>query len=308
MIFLSLFTFSLWTLSFSLGKIALESSSPIFLTACRMGLAGLLILLYLVIRKPSELRLSKAHYLSLFVFSILAVYLTNVFEYWGLKYVSPSKVCFLYSLSPFFSMIFSYIHFGEKITWQKVVGLVIAIGALVPVLHFQSGAEGIYRLFTFISWPELSVIAGVFCSAYGWVLLRILVKDKSLSPFVVNGIGMTLGGGLALIHSLFFDTWNPIPVEGASYNAFVYSVLMMTIISNLICYNLYSFLLKRLTATFLSFVGLLSPIFTSISSFFILGDPISWQIIVSTLCMLFAMWLVYYSELSQGYIKKTTAA
>ena len=38
-------------------------------------------------------------------------------------------------------MILSYIHFGEKISWQKILGLAIAMGALVPVLNLQSGAE-----------------------------------------------------------------------------------------------------------------------------------------------------------------------
>jgi drug/metabolite transporter (DMT)-like permease len=86
LIFLSLLTFSLWTLSFSLGKIALESSSPIFLTAFRMGLAGLLILAYLALRNPNALKLRKEYYFPLLIFSILAVYLTNVFEFWGLPY------------------------------------------------------------------------------------------------------------------------------------------------------------------------------------------------------------------------------
>jgi drug/metabolite transporter (DMT)-like permease len=131
------------------------------------------------------------------------------------------------------------------------------------------------------------------------------VKNKSLSPLIVNGFGMTIGAVIALVHSLLFDSWNPIPVQTGNFNSFLSSILLMTLFSNLICYNLYSFLLKRLTATFLSFVGLLSPIFTSISSFLILGSPISWQIVVSTLFMLVAMGLVYYSELMQGYIQKT---
>lgn len=303
LVFLSLLTFSLWTLSFSLGKIALESSSPIFLTAFRMGLGGVLIVSYLAIKKRNELKESREFFFPILVFSILAVYLTNVFEFWGLKYVSPAKACFLYSLSPFFSMILSYIHFREKITWQKTLALTIAIGALLPVLLFQSGAEELFRLSNFISLPELSIIAATFCSTYGWIVLRILVKNKSISPLVVNGIGMVLGSIIAFTHSLIFDAWNPIPVHAENFSSFMSSILLMTIISNLVCYNLYSFLLKRLTATFLSFVGLLSPIFTSLSSFLILGEPISWQIIVSTIFMLFAMWLVYHSELTEGYIK-----
>lgn len=304
LIFLSLLTFSLWTLSFSLGKIALLTSSPIFLTAFRMGFAGLLILLFLWIKKPSYLSFPKKYLIPLTFFSFLSVYLTNIFEFWGLQYVSAAKVCFLYSLSPFFSIILSYIHFREKITMQKTLGLAIALVALFPVLAFQSGEENLFNSLFLISWPELSIIGAAFCSTYGWVILRILVKDKELSPLIVNGVGMSIGALMAFLHSFLFDTWNPIPIEQGKFGAFFLSVSMMTLVSNLICYNLYSYLLKRLTATFLSFVGLLSPIFTSISSFIILGEAISWQIILSTFFMLLAMWMVYRSEIAQGYIKK----
>ncbi len=112
---------------------------------------------------------------------------------------------------------------------------------------------------------------------------------------------------MAFLHSFYFDAWTPIPVEPGKFGAFFLSVSMMTLVSNLICYNLYSFLLKRLTATFLSFVGLLSPIFTSISSFIILGESVSWQIILSTFFMLFAMWMVYRSEIALGYIEKASS-
>lgn len=308
LIFLSCLTFCLWTLSFSLGKIALQSSSPIFLTAFRMGLAGILILLFLAFKKPQLLKVSRELYFPLFVFSILAIYLTNALEFCGLKYVSPAKACFIYSLSPFFAMILSYFHFKEKMSWQKILGLILAMGALIPVLNFRSGAEDVFRVSTLISWPELSLIGATFCSTYGWIVLRILVKNKDLSPLVINGFGMLLGGVMALGHSLVSDTWNPIPVVTENFSRFLQSVFLMTLISNLICYNLYSYLLKRLTATFLSFVGLLSPIFTSLSSFLILGEKISWHIIISTFFMLFAMWIVYYSEIMQGYIQKSQNA
>ncbi len=191
LIFLSLITFSLWTLSFSLGKIALLTSSPIFLTAFRMGFAGLLILLYLFIKQSSSFTFPKKYLLPLSLFSFLSVYLTNIFEFWGLQYVSAAKACFLYSLSPFFSIILSYIHFREKLSLQKSLGLIIALIALLPVLSFQSGNENLFNSLFFISWPELSVIGAAFCSTYGWIILRILYpqRPEGLNIFLVSKSG-----------------------------------------------------------------------------------------------------------------------
>lgn len=299
---LSLLTFFLWTICFSLSKIALQYSSPIFLTAFRMGLAGCILVIYLHFFKNLQRKILKSDYLPLAAFALFSMYFTNIFEFWGLKHVSAAKTCFLYSLTPFFTIALSYVHFGEKISWLKSFGIVLAFLALIPVLLTKSGSEDLFRLSSFLSLPELSVIAAAFFSTYGWIILRMLMKNNALSPLVVNGYGMALGSIFAFTHSGFVENWS-IPSYTLA-KSFLLPVLLITLISNLICYNLYSYLLKHLTATFLSFVGLLSPIFTSISSFILLGEPISLEIIFSSALMLVALFFVYYAEIQQGYIQR----
>jgi drug/metabolite transporter (DMT)-like permease len=76
----------------------------------------------------------------------------------------------------------------------------------------------------------------------------------------------------------------------------------MTFISNIVCYNVYGYLLKKYTATFLSFVGLLSPFFASLSEWVFLKQTPSWGILSSSLIVVFGLWIVYKEELKQGYI------
>jgi len=64
-------------------------------------------------------------------------------------------------------------------------------------------------------------------------------------------------------------------------------------------------LLKRFTATFLSFMGLLSPIFASFTGWLFLGELPSWQIFLSTGIVSIGLWIIYRAELKQGYIKKS---
>ena len=303
LVLLSLLTFFLWTLCFSLSKIALQYTSPIFLTAFRMALSGILLISYLCLTKHPERKLQKQTYLPLMAFGFFSIYLTNILEFSGLQHVSAAKTCCLYSLTPFFTILLSYIHFGETITFRKCLGIFFAGASLIPVLLTQSGSEDLFRFSSFLSWPELAVIGAVFFSTYGWIILRLLVKNQTLSPLVINGYGMGFGSVLALTHFYYISPTYPM-IQG-SWADFLLPVFLITLISNLICYNLYSYLLKHLTATFLSFVGLLSPIFTSISSYFLLGEGISVEIICSSISMLFALFLVYSSEIQQGYIKST---
>ncbi len=305
---LVLFMYAAWSSIFSLAKIALEHSPPLFLTATRMLLAAFILLGYLILRKRSSFKFEKKQLALLGLLAIFSIYLTNTFEFWGLQYLSAAKTCFIYSLSPFFAAFFSYLHFKEKMTPQKWLGMCIGFFGFLPILFTQKGAGELLTTIPFLSWPEMAMIGASISTAYGWILLRMIVnppkgeKREPISPFTANGISMLLGGFLALIHSMFNDSWNPIPVSYDALPGFIGGILIMTLISNIVCYNLYGYLLKKFTATFLSFMGLLSPIFASLNSWFFLGEPISYVILLSTMVISSGLWLIYSAELKQGYV------
>lgn len=303
-IFLVALMYGMWSSVFSLGKLALISSPPIFLTAFRMLFAAVILLGYLGLRKREKLKLSKAQVIPLLLFSFLSIYLTNVLEFWGLSHLSAAKTCFIYSLSPFFAVILSYIHFKEKINKKKALGMAIGFIGFLPVIASQAGSESLYAAFSIFSWPELAIMGAAFFSVYGWILLRIMVKKQTLSPISVNGYGMLFGGFIALIHSFISDSWMPTPIAEGQYMNFFQGIFLMTLVSNVVCYNLYGYMLKRYTATFLSFMGLLSPVFASINSYFILGEAPSLTILASTAVVSLGLFIVYQAELKQGYIVK----
>lgn len=267
-----------------------------------MFLAGMLLLGYLVIAKRSSFQLKMKQWGFLFILGFFSVYLTNILEFWGLQYLSAAKASFIYSLSPFFSALFSYIHFGEKMNRRKWLGLGIGFVGFVPVLLLQTGSEDLLSVWKFLSLPSLALMGAALAGVYGWVLLRLAVKQSDISPFMANGTSMFLGGAMALVHSFFVDSWNPIPIAQGHVYDVTKIVLILTFLSNIVCYNLYGMMLKRYTATFLSFMGLLSPIFASLTGWVLLGEPISWTIFCSTAVVSMGLWIVYKAELKQGYI------
>ncbi len=303
-----IFMYAVWSSVFPLGKLTLEYCSPLFLTAIRMILAGGLLLGYLSLRQRSSFKVNAKQMLSLTLLAIFGYYLTNACEFWSLQHLSAAKTCFIYGLSPFFAAFFSYLHFGEKMNRRKWLGLGVGVLGILPILALQTGSEDLIGGFLIFSWPEIAMIAAVLCSVYGWVLLRLVVKDSVVSPLMANGTSMLIGGALALIHSYLIEPWTPIPVVQGGIPSFIQGTLLLTFISNILCTNLYGLMLKRFTATFLSFVGLLSPIFASFSSWLFLNEQPSLLIFLSTGVLLVGLWLVYSAELKQGYIPQKTAS
>ncbi|MCI5052691.1 MAG: DMT family transporter [Simkaniaceae bacterium] len=300
--------YMMWSSMFPLAKLQLEISSPLFLIATRMGLAGIILIGYLLIRKRQSLRLKGREWISIFILALTSIYLTNVFEYYGLKHLSAAKTCFIYSLTPFFSALLSYIHFKERMTPIKWLGMGIGICGMLPVFQMQTGSESLLQVFSIFSLADLAVIAAAFLAIYGWVILRIVVKNRDVSPLVANGLSMLIGSIMALVHSLCVETWNPTPVASGYILPFTAGVAGVTLLSNIICYNLYGYLLRHYTATLMSFCGLLSPVFASFSSWIIIGEPPSPLIFLSTGVVGIGVWVIYREELKQGYITKKAKA
>jgi drug/metabolite transporter (DMT)-like permease len=305
-ILIVIFMYAIWSTVFSFGKMALEVSPPLFLTACRFILAGVLFIAYLALRNRAAFKINLKHFFLILGLAVSGTYLTNAFEFSSLRYLTAAKTCFIYSLCPFLAAFFSYLHFNEKMNPRKWLGLLIGFAGIVPVLMMQKGSEELISTLPFLSWPELAMVGASICTVYGWILLRVLLKDQ-VSIFMANGTSMLIGGGIALIHSCLTETWSPLPVSSSHLGAFLEGIIILTFISNILGFNLYGLLLKKFTATFLSFMGLLSPIFASISSWIILNEPLSPILFVSTGIVSIGAWLVYSAELRQGYVFLSTS-
>lgn len=305
--FLVILLYALFASVFTVAKTALEYSEPLFLIGSRMLVAGVLLLGYQFIFQRDAFVIHKKDLFRLSLLAIFAIYLTNIFEFWGLKYLTSFKTCFIYSLSPFISALLSYLVLKETMTSKKWVGLSMGFLGFIPILvsHTQSESE-LGQLWIF-SWAELSVVIAAICSVYGWILLKQVVTENNYPPVMANGFAMMLGGGIALFHSYAVENWDPIPVT--EYLPFIYCALILIVVSNILCYNLYGYLLKRFSATFVSFAGFTTPLFTAVFGWAFLGETVTWPFYVSFMIVFMGLLLFYQDELVQefqSYGKKQT--
>ena len=282
-------------LFFSLGKIALRFVDPIFLTGVRMILAGGILLIYQYLYNKSSLIIKKDQFFYIFLIAITGIYLTNVCEFWGLQFMSAGKTCFIYCSSPIVTAIISYFMFAEKITIKKIIGLSIGILGFSPLLLTQNPVEDLSGNFFFLSYAEISLIIAAIATSIGWILVRKKVKFQNMDIVVVNGFSMVLGGIIAMIHSYYTETWDPIPVT--DLKNFIIWLLVLTIVSNIICYNLHAYLLRIFTATYITFAGLSDPFFAAFFGWALLGEVLPTEFWVSITCVVLGLSIYYREEL-----------
>lgn len=283
--------------TFTISKAALQYVQPLFFTGARMTTAGLLLLAYHAYQHK-KIRIPRNHWFLFVQVVFFYIYCAYVFDILALQHLTSAKACLLYDLCPFLSALFSYFWFGEMMTFKKWTGLLIGCLGFLPVILWPAQSEPTIGN-SFISWPEITMFGAILSSVYGWILIRQLVKDHDYSSIMVNGVGMLGGGILAFITSFIVEGFSA-PVKEVI--PFIYYTILIIIVSNILFSNLYSILLKKYTATLLSFAGFTAPLFAAVLGWFFLGETVSWDFFVATIFVLVGLYIFYQEELRQGYI------
>lgn len=285
-------------LSFTLSKAGLAYAAPLFFVGFRMVVAGAVLIGYCYWHNPNMLAIARKDYTKFALIVLMHIYLSYVFDLVALQYMSSFKGAFIYNLSPFITALFSYLYFSERMTPKKWLGLGIGFAGFLPELVSQTCSPT--ALLSCVSWPEIMMIGSVVAAVIGWIVMRLLVHD-GYSPMAVNGIGMMGGGLLAFATSGVFEVWDPFPVS--DWAAFAKIAMAVLIIANLIYYNIYGYLLRFYTATFMSFAGFLCPLFAALFGWYFLHEHITLSFFFSLFVVVIGLVIFYQEELKQGYIK-----
>lgn len=291
--YLIFFLYALIASTFSIGKVLLDLLPPIFLIALRMIIAGTILCVSWYYFKEYKPIKNKDWWLFgvVILFHILVPFTS---EYMALQYISPSTACLMYNLYPFISALFSYLIFGETMTNKKWLGFLIGIFGMVFYLQSQCCLD------LSLSWPIILMFISVVTSSLGWIFVRILVKNKGYSSLLVNGVSMFVSGWIALPLSKAFCEVVPVNYFYDPYIIFL--LLLIILITNIIFYNLYAYLLTKYTATFLSFVGFVTPLFSAFFEWLFFGTMVPQEFFI-TVCIVGAgIFIFYQEELKQGYI------
>lgn len=286
---------------FVFGKLTLEYAPPLFVTASRMLVAGSLLLFVQYYFNRSEFYFRRQHIGPIFLIALTSIYLTNALEFWGLQFMEAGKACFIYSFSPIATALLSYACFAERISPKKWLGLLMGVVGFLPILMADSSTENASGgSILFLSYAELAMLGATITCALGWIVMRHLIKKTAYPAMMANACSMLLGGGFALLHSLLTEDWYPTPVE--DFWPFIHWLTILTLVSNIISYNLHAQLLKIYTATYLAFAGLSQPFFAALIAWILLGEVESLYFWLSFIVVSIGLYIYYREDLKDGHI------
>jgi drug/metabolite transporter (DMT)-like permease len=126
---------------------------------------------------------------------------------------------------------------------------------------------------------EGALLISALTCVVGWHYVRKLTIAHQVPDAVVNGYSFLLAGVMCLGPSLMFEEWDPVPVS--VWPDFVWSLLYIVVVHNLICYTIYAASLHRFSITFMTFAGLSNPLFAGFFGWAFLGEPITFAFMLA---------------------------
>lgn len=262
-------------------KIGLSQIPPLSFAFLRFLLATIIIAPFILKAKREIIKdfISIAP-LSLFAAVNIAFFTT------GVKMTTATISQLLYAGVPLLTGFISYIFLSEKLEVQKVAGILTGfIGVLIivflPVIDQGKNFSGDLT-------GNLLVVIGVISWSFYMVFSKKLQRDYS--PFVIVSIFIILTTIILFPFFLFelrtnYGWWNNVMLTG------LISMLYVVIIGTIVSYLLTQYAIKHAGSVFASTAFYLQPIFGFLSAFVILGEKLTFGIILGGILALLGVFL-----------------
>ena len=283
------------SVSLSAIFVKLSSAESAVIAFYRMLFSVLIMSPVFLLKYKNELKLLQKRD---WFFSIVAgVFLAFHFILWfeSLNYTSVASSTVLVTMQPIFAFIGTYVFFKEKVAFQSIVAVIVAIGGslLISWGDFRISGDALYG-------DVLALIACVFITGY---LLFGQDVRKRLSLITYTMVVYSVST-ITLFFYVLFMGQSFGPYESTDWFWFV----MLAVVPNLLGHTLFNWSLKWVSTNAISIAILFEPVGAAILAFFIFNENlILSQVIGGIIVILGISMFVLDIEKVKSFFKKIVA-
>lgn len=270
----------IWGSSFFFQKLALQEVGPVQTVAFRFLSA--FALLQVVMRwqgqtLPREPRTWLTFFGLCFVYSIVPVFLAS----WATTRIDTGLGSILGATGPLFQILLTALVFrNESINGEKVLGTLIGFVGMIVII----GADALFNTRSNDLLGQLAVIGSSACNAISAILSHKMLKR--FAPAVQSSMIMLWAGSIMAVATPVFETPR-IPTLPSTWLGLIALGLFASCIANLLWFNL----VKAWGPTRAGMISYAIPI-VGISIGFLLGERMTWQLVVGSLLVLLGIAVV----------------
>lgn len=262
-----------WSMVFPLSKVIMRDFPPLTLAALRYVL-GAAFLTVLAVRRGGRtelLGLVRRQWPALFVLGLAAI-VSNAAQVVGLRFATAAVGSIIGATSPVYSTVLAAVFLRERIGLAQVTGLFLALAGVSAIaLGGPAGSGGT---------TPLGVIL-MFVGALAYSVYTVLGKRHDASSLPVLAISTWLGVIPLCLAALLVEPAIP-AVAQAGLRSWL-ALLALAALPTAIAVIWFFSLVARIGAARASLILYLVPVFGLVQSRFLLGEHITWPLIVGAL-------------------------
>jgi drug/metabolite transporter (DMT)-like permease len=274
---------AIWGLNLTAVKVLTRSFDPTVLATVRMAVACLALTAFVVIRRCRIRRPGGRQMMAIAACGFLMVYLNQIVFAEGLTRSTATNAALIMALSPLASSLIAAVAFGERITVQRLAGVLLGFAGVGAVVLSHPGA-GLSSAGT----GDLLLVAGVVSFALGGALVQRLSRE--IHPLTISWAIYLVGTALLvtqvavdgdkLTAAALFPGWWP-------WVLVLFSGVMATAVSNLVWNGAIARIGVARTAVFLYWV----PVFGVAFAALFLGEALTVWHLVGFVAVMGGTWL-----------------
>lgn len=270
----------IWSSSFALIKIGVHSIGPISLTAGRLAVAALFLLLWLRLR--GERLPVDPHSLALFLFiGLFGNALPFTLIGWGEIHVDSSLAAILMGIMPISTALLAHLFLpDEPFRARTLAGMACGLGGMLMLV----GASALEDLGSAVP-AQLAILGGAVSYSVTTVAVRLHTR---LSGVKMSAGAMLAGALLSVPAALLLEQ----PLATAPTAGSLLSMLLLGLFPTALASVIYFRVVCNLGATTFSQLNYLIPVFGSLLGILALGERLQWQTGAALLLVLAGIALV----------------
>ena len=259
----------MWAGNAIVGKILVQSSSPVLLNTIRWGVTALLLLpcAWRVLMPRSPLWTHRKRFLLLSLFGVGSY---NVLLYLALQSSTPINVTLIGASMPIWAIVIGALVYHERAQIRQIAGALISM-VRVAVVIVRGDFERLIEI-EFVAGDLWMVLATILWGAYSWMLAHPKQSTERSWPwaeFLFAQVGFGFCWSLVFAQTeyllgLNYFTWNWQTLAMIGY---------VIIGPSLIAYRCWGLGVNQAGATVATFFTNLIPVFTAILSTLLLQKP-----------------------------------
>ena len=272
LVIILLVTTLFWGSSFAAAKYALAELAPLSLASLRFAISAVLYALVFLVLPKTRAKIARKDWPGLIGLAFLGVTLHFWVQYTAVAMTTATNASLIIATSPLAVAVIASLLYKERLTRNKALGIIISYaGVILVVTKGSLGSlwapgyllgNGI-MVFNACCWALFTVLGGRMASKYPPFAIAAWIG-------IIGAIGLLpLGlqaGVLTQLPKVTWDGW--------------VAVLFLATFCTVIGYAGWYYALARLDASRTAVFQYLQPLYTMILASFLLGEVITWHIIL----------------------------